>query len=393
MHEADVAVVGAGPAGLVAACLLAEGGLGVCLVSQAREGDDPRTVALMRPSIRLLKHLRLWPASDAEPLWRLRIVDDVGSPFPAEPVTFDAHELGDEPFGWNLPLAPLIERLERKAEASGVSAIRADAVALSVQAKSVEIDLGSQDKVSAKVLLAADGQASRMRAQAGIAILDWAYDQAAIAASFSHSGPHRDTSLEYHKPHGPLTTVPMPGGRSGLVWMERPGRAESLCAMPAEDFAKELQAALHGDLGRVSDVGPRKLFPMRGLTAVAFAKNRTFLIGEAAHLAPPLGAQGLNLSLRDAATAAELIVEAARGGADPGGAPVLEHYDRARRRDVLPRQGVVDAVNRTLLAEWVLPHELRALGLAVGSALAPLRRRIMQAGMGESDDLPAAMKG
>jgi 2-octaprenyl-6-methoxyphenol hydroxylase len=245
--------------------------------------------------------------------------------------------------------------------------------------------------ISARVVLGADGRNSLVRSAARIATVEWSFDQTALASSFDHSAPHRDTSIEYHKNSGPLTTVPMPGQRSSLVWLERPERALALAAMPEADFARALQAALHGDLGVVSNVGPRRLFPMRGLTVQTFARNRVMLLGEAAHVLPPIGAQGLNLSLRDAATAAELIAMAAKSGDNPGSPDVLERYDRLRRRDILPRQGAVDAVNRSLLAGSILPHGARVLGLMLASGIGPLRRRLMQQGLGPPD-LPRVMR-
>ena len=115
---------------------------------------------------------------------------------------------------------------------------------------------------------------------------------------------HDYVSTEYHKSAGPFTTVPLPQGRSSLVWMERPARAEALMAMTEKELAAEIQIETHGELGLISNLGPRKSFPMKGLTARQFAKDRLILIGEAAHVVPPIGAQGLNMSLRDAALAA-----------------------------------------------------------------------------------------
>jgi len=392
----DVAVVGAGPSGLTACCLLAEAGIAVTLLAgKARAPEaDPRTIALMQPSIRLLVHLDLWPGplmAQSAPLWKLKLVDDSAGLLSAGPVVFDAREIGPEPFGWSIPIGALTAALEGRARGLGVIFLEEEAARLQTSGAAALLRTASGASISAPMVLGADGRNSLVRSAARISTVEWSYDQTALASSFDHGAPHRDTSIEYHKDSGPLTTVPMPGQRSSLVWLERPERAEALAAMPEADFARALQAALHGDLGVVSNVGPRRLFPMCGLTAQAFARNRVMLLGEAAHVLPPIGAQGLNLSLRDAATAAELIAGAMASGDDPGSPDVLERYDRLRRRDILPRQGAVDAVNRSLLAGSILPHGARVLGLMLASGIGPLRRRIMQQGLGPPD-LPRAMR-
>ena len=186
------------------------------------------------------------------------------------------------------------------------------------------------ETLTGHIAIAADGRASKMRATAGISTLDWSYEQAAIAASFDHSSPHRGISTEFHKSAGPLTTVPMPGNRSSLVWMEKPAIAQELMDLTDHAFARRLQLETHGELGLISNIGPRKSFPMRGLTATAFARNRLLLVGEAAHVVPPIGAQGLNLSMRDAALASQLIGDAISWGEDPGGNKTIENYNTTR---------------------------------------------------------------
>ncbi|MGE0210485.1 MAG: FAD-dependent monooxygenase [Parvibaculaceae bacterium] len=396
-EQLDAAIVGAGPAGLAAACLLAGAGLKVSIFAGREEPrDDPRAVALMLPSIRLLRHLGIDPKDPAlagSPLRRLRIVDDTGRLFASAPVTFEAREIGEEAFGWNLPIVPLREALKARAATLGVPIAPQDVETFDAGDREARLVASDGTTASARVVIGADGSRSRMRAQAGIGALEWSYDQTAIAAGFSHSAPHGDTSTEFHKEAGPLTTVPGAGNRSTLVWMERPERAAELMAMTEAEFARVLQSEIHGTLGLVSDVGVRRAFPMRGLTATPFAQGRLMLVGEAAHAIPPIGAQGLNLSLRDAATAAELIVTAIESGKDPGDRTVMETYDRLRRRDVAPRLGIIDTVNRTLLSGWALPHAARSLGLALASRIGPARQQVLRQGAGLSEDLPAVMQG
>ena len=294
MSKSSVIVVGAGPAGLAAACLLAQDGRTVRLVArEPGDASDPRTVALMTPSLRILENLGLWPGrlqAQTQPLYKLRLVDDTGTSFAAPTVTFDPAELGQEAFGWNFPLSLLIPALYERALALGVEVTAADAAAAELSGDGIVIVTTDGERLSAQVAIAADGRNSVLREAAHIRSNRWSYEQAAIATSFAHSGPHDGVSTEYHKQAGPFTTVPMPGNRSSLVWMERPARAAELMALTDQDFAAEIQIGTHGELGRVSALGPRRLFPMQGLLARDFARNRVILVGEAAHVVPPIGA-------------------------------------------------------------------------------------------------------
>ena len=390
MTDYKAIIAGGGPAGLAAAALLAKEGMSTALVAPA-PAEDPRTVALMHPSVQLLRYLGIWPGvleGSAGPLRKLRLIDDTGALFMAPNLEFDSQELNLEAFGWNIPLGQPLPALRKRAEDLGVIFIKATTADAEVSDGAIHVNLSNGAKVSASVCIAADGANSAMRKSAGIATDSWSYDQAAIATSFTHSISHDNVSTEYHKSAGPFTTVPLPQGHSSLVWMERPARAEALMAMSDKDLAAEIQIETHGELGLISNLGPRKSFPMKGLTARQFAKDRVILIGEAAHVVPPIGAQGLNMSLRDAALAADLILAAK----DAGSESVMSEYNLARRAEVLPRQQLIDLMNKSLLLGLLPLEGARAASLAALHYISPLKRLVMQHGLSATHNLPFAMR-
>src|SRR5439155_6236023 len=200
-------------------------------------------------------------AEKSAALRKLRLVDDTGSPFPAPDLTFSAEEIGEDAFGWNIPLASLTPALSGRVQASGAIIREGVADDIAIGGTSAKVTLADGGSLSASVVLAADGRSSNIRRSAGITATEWNYDQVALALSFGHSAPHHDISTEYHKEAGPFTTVPLPGRRSSLVWMERPERARTLMALDDKALAAEIQIASHGNLGRIGDLGRRGNFP------------------------------------------------------------------------------------------------------------------------------------
>lgn len=392
----EVIVVGGGPAGLTAAIALAAGGLATALIGKRPNRPDNRTTALLGGSVTALETLGVWDlcASQSAPLKTMRIVDDTGRLWRAPEVKFEAGEIDLDAFGHNIVNRDLVAALERRAAAlqnlklidDEVTAVEPDVDAVSVTAK-------NGDTLRAALVVGADGRRSLCRKAAGIGVNEHAYKQVALTVILRHTRPHRDTSTEFHTPHGPFTLVPLPGLRSSLVWVLEPHRADEIAALDDDTLAAEIERAAHSILGKIELEPGRGLFPLSVVTAHSFAAKRIALVGEAAHVIPPIGAQGLNLGLRDAATIGELAIEAHRECHDIGGAAVLAAYDKQRRGDVTTRVVSIDLFNRTLLTDFLPVQGLRGLGLYMLDKIGPLRRAVMREGIAPTTAQPRLMRG
>ncbi len=240
------------------------------------------------------------------------------------------------------------------------------------------ITLSGGDTLHTRLVVAADGRNSMAREAAGIRIRRWSYPQTAVVLSFSHSVDHENISTEFHTEEGPFTQVPLKGKRSSLVWVVNPGRAEALLALDETTLAQRIEDMMQSMLGKIKLEIKPQAWPLSGLVPHVFAAKRTILIGEAAHVFPPIGAQGLNLGSRDVETLVKAIES---DPVDPGSDRVIRAYDRARRPDILARTGSVDALNRSLLSGMLPAQIVRGVGLEMLRSFAPLRAFFMREGL------------
>jgi len=390
----DAAVVGSGPAGLATAVSLSLAGVDVVLIGPRPTRADTRTAALFAGSVHLLENIGIRDAlaRDGTPLHGIRLVDDMGGLLRAPEVMFPAHEAGLPRFGYNIANSALVAALTTRAEEAGVHLIDATVANVSNGADAHTLELGDGRSLAARLVVGADGRQSPCRAAAGIEATSWSYEQCAITTTFAHQRPHNGISTEFHRPSGPLTVVPCAGNTSSLVWVERPATAQRLLALDENAFRAELETHLQGLLGGVGQLGSRGMFPLSGLRAEIAGRNRIALVGEAAHVIPPIGAQGLNLGLRDVACLEQCVVEAQQAGDDIGAAPTLQRYDALRRSDIATRIWAVDALNRTLLTNLPPVQALRGIGMHLLKLVPQARRAAITRGLGPSHLAPRLLQ-
>jgi 2-octaprenyl-6-methoxyphenol hydroxylase len=391
----DILISGGGIAGLVAAAAFARSGFSVIVVDPAppppaaeADGSDLRSTAFLAPAIALFRDAGLWDAlaPHAARLDTLRVVDTVGwPPEIRDERAFRAEDVTDGPFGWNLPnwltRKVLVDRLAAYPNVdlrigtgfSGMLTRESAAIARLTDGRRIE----------AKLVIGADGRASAVREAAGIGVSVTRYGQKALAFAVTHPHPHDNTSTELYNEGGAFVLVPLPdhkgGPASAVVWMERGPRAIELASMSPRDLGSLATERSCGVLGQLALASPVRVWPVVTQVADRLTAERTALVAEAAHVLPPIGAQGLNTSLHDVAALVRIATEAPDALGTPG---MLTAYEAARARDIHLRARAIDLFNRVCRSGETPLQALRLGGLRMVHDVAPLRRAVMQAGLG-----------
>lgn len=395
---ADILVVGGGLNGLPFAIAVASAGLDVIVLEREAPSDllaatfDGRVSAIAHASRNLFRSIGIWEhVPEMQPMLDIRITDGPSKCF----LHYDHRQLGDEPFGHMVENRHLRQALAaRAAELPNLTLLApAEYETLAHGAEGVSARLKDGREILARLLVAADGRNSPVRAAAGIKTVGWSYGQSGIVCTIAHEKPHHGVAQERFLNPGPFAILPMTGNRSSLVWTEQTETAKRIMALPDAEFTAEMAKRFGDYLGALDVVGPRWSYPLALHQSEHYAAERLALIGDAAHGMHPIAGQGLNLGLRDVAALAELVTDAARLGLDIGGATVLEDYERWRRFDSIVLLAITDGLNRLFTNDLAPVRLARDIGLAAVNKMPRLKGFFMEHARGTVGKLPRLLEG
>lgn len=400
--DTDVLIAGGGFTGLTLAIALRQA-LGptfaVALADPSlgkSHADDARASAIIAAARRLFETIGVWPsvAEEAQPILDM-VVTDSRLNDAVRPVflSFAGDIEPGEPFAHMIENRHLVAVLEAKARALGIE-LKATAVTrFSPHPQKVDVQFGDGTDIATRLLVAADGARSTIRQAAGIATHGWEYPQSAIVTTVGHERDHNGRAEEHFLPAGPFAILPLKGRRSSIVWTEQTREAERIVALPDAAFHDELEKRFKLHLGEIDVAGARRALPLGFFVARSFVAERIALVGDAAHVIHPIAGQGLNMGLKDIAALAEVIVDAARLGLDPGSATVLERYQRWRRFDTMTMGLATDGLNRLFSNRSDVLRLFRDVGLGMVDRLPGLKRLFMREAAGLFGDVPKLLRG
>ena len=327
------------------------------------------------------------------PIWRISVADGL------KPggLHFDPDD--DEPLGFMHENRHLRTALHSRAEAGKNAWLLWNSRITGIDRgdHGVIVSLEDGRKLSAPLLIAADGRNSKTREAAGINIARWKYDHQAIVSVLRHRQAHEHIAYEIFYPTGPFALLPMNddkvGHRSAIVWSVPNDDAAGWLSLSDSDFAAEAEAAMGGFLGKIEMLAPRSSFPLGFHHAAQMTARRLALVGDSAHAIHPIAGQGLNLGFRDVAALTQVLVEGARLGLDLGDQQLLGRYQRWRSLDALSVAFATDSLTRIYGVPGVAASAVRRFGMGLVSRLSPLRNRLMSEARGTSGDLPLLLRG
>ena len=403
MDRADVIIFGGGLIGLALASALDASGLSAIVVDPADPDQrigaafDGRTSAVSSSSMRMLETIGVaahLPVPGG-PIRRISVADGLRP----GGLVFEPPADDDEPLGVMHENRHLRAALRARAEAGANSWLlwKSRIASTDRGEHGVVVALEDGRKLSAPLVVGADGRNSPLREAAGIAVAHWSYAHMAVVSTLRHERPHDQVAYEIFYPTGPFALLPMTddekGHRSAIVWSLPRDDAPGMMSLTDEQFAAEVAAAMGGFLGKVTMAAPRSTYPLGFHHAAQITARRLALVGDAAHGIHPIAGQGLNLGFRDAAALAQVLVEGARLGLDLGDAQLLARYQRWRALDGLMVAMATDSLTRIYGVPGRTASAVRRFGMGLINRIGPLKDRLMSEARGTSGDLPLLLRG
>jgi 2-octaprenyl-6-methoxyphenol hydroxylase len=400
--QRSIVICGGAFAGLALALALRQGlgpDIPVVVADPAlamRPSRDPRATAIVAACRRLFEALGVWEevAPKAQPILDM-VVTDSQLADATRPVflTFAGEVEPGEPFAHMVENRNLIDALATAAEAAGVD-LRATAVnSYETGADGIDVALADGSTIAASLLVAADGARSKLRERAEIVTHGWEYDQSGIVVTVGHERDHHGRAEEHFLPAGPFAILPLTGKRSSLVWTETRKEAARIVGLSENEFHAELEQRFGLHLGEIKALDKPRAFPLGYFVARSFIAERMALVGDAAHVIHPIAGKGLNMGLKDVAALAEVVVDAARLGMDPGQASVLERYQRWRRFDTMAMGLATNSLNFLFSNESKLLRAVRDIGLGLVDRAPPLKNLFIRQAAGLTGEVPKLLKG
>ena len=393
-HKQDIVIIGAGMVGAALACAVAPSGLKITLVDtrpppQISDTEfDLRVSAITRASQNIFSVLDAWDFMEQKrvsPFYEMRVWDSQGNGH----IHFNVAEIGEDTLGWIVENSIIQNALlDRVSHFENVELIYPERITdFVVNDDVVSIELASGKKLQSNLLIGADGADSTVRKLAGISTRGWSYDQQGLVCTVRTSGHHNEMAQQVFLPTGPLAFLPIGDHTCSIVWSLSGDSAERLSSLDDEEFLKELQSAFGDSLGTMLEVGPRAVFPLRLQHSMEYVQPRVALVGDAAHAIHPLAGQGVNLGLADAASLADVLLDALDQKRDIGAIQVLRKFERWRKGDNLTMMATMDGFKRLFGSQLAPVTDLRNLGLSLANNLTPLKNMIMRRAMGLEGDL------
>ncbi len=403
-NDTDIAIIGGGLNGPTLALALARSGQRVTLIDSAttqvrkNAGFDGRAYALALTSMRLLKGIGVWDAvaDHAQPMLQIKVTDGRAGEGPSPlAMQFDHAEIEEGPMGYMVEDRHLRRALlDAVADEARITQMNGKTVVgQTVDASGITLAFNKGKPLRAALAVGADGRDSGTANRAGIKRIGWGYAQNALVCAIEHEEPHHGVAHQFFMPPGPLAILPLTGNRSSIVWSESASNAAAINALPDADYLEVLRPRFGSFLGEISLAGARYTYPLSLSLALEMVAPRVALVGDAAHGVHPIAGQGLNAGMRDVATLAQVIEEAAMRGEEIGNIAMLQRYQQWRRFDNATLALATDSFNRLFSNDNPLLRLARDVGMAAISALPGLRRGFIREAAGLTGELPRLMQG